>query len=256
MCHAKRNSGFAKLIRKLGSVTPGNWLRRQILRAGSARIGKGTIIPRGTRIGHDVVIGKSVRVGRHCMIYGGVRIGDHSSIGDSAHVGPNVEMGERVTIGSDTLTANLLIGNDSFIESGVRFTGFQDGRIKIGKHSYVGTYGVLDWSGGIEIGDYVHIAGPSVGIWTHTSVFQALSGDELDNHRRKKVAAVKIEDHVYVGGNSTIYPGVEIGNHSVVLPNTAVNKDVKEHTMVGGSPMSVKRVIKTANEKIEFDRFA
>jgi acetyltransferase-like isoleucine patch superfamily enzyme len=254
MCHTEKSSNFAKFVRRLGSIVPSNWLRRQVLRAGGVRIGEGTVIPRGIRIGHDVAIGRSVRVSEHCVIYGGVRIGDHSNIGEAARIGPNVKTGEKVTIGSNTFVANLLIGNNSFIESGVRFTGFQDGRIKIGKQSYIGTYGVLDWSGGIEIGDYVHIAGPSVGVWTHTSVFQALSGDELSNHKHKKVAAIKIEDYVYVGGNSTIYPGVKIGNHSVVLPNTAVNKDVEEHTMVGGSPAAVKRRIKTTNGEIEFNK--
>ncbi len=252
MLCSKEDSQLNKLIRRIGSIAPSNWLRCQILRADRVRIGKGTYIGWGTRIGHNVVVGNFVRMNEHCVIGSKVSIGDGTKIGKGAQVGMDVKIGKKVIISSNTNIANSTIGDGSFIESGVIFTGFQKGKITIGNHSYIGMYGVLDWSGGIEIGNYVHIAGPSVGIWTHTSAFQSLAGDEIQNQSRKKVAPVKIEDYVYIGGNSTIYPGVKICHHSIVLPNTAVNKDVAEYTMVGGSPASVKRKIQITGTEIKF----
>lgn len=239
-----------KLIRRIGSIFPCNWLRCIILKIGGVKIGNGTCIGYGTRIGDKVVIGKFVRIEHQCVIGGNVKIGDYTKIGRNAYIGPDVEVGQKVIISSNTGIANSTIGDCSFIEFGVQFTGFQKGKISIGEHSYIGIYNILDWSGGIEIGNYVHIAGPSVGMWTHTSVYQALSGDKIDEHRHKQVAPIKIEDYVYVGGNATIYPGVKIRHHSVVLPNTVVNKDVEEYTMVGGTPQSVKR--KITEDEIKF----
>jgi len=52
----------------------------------------------------------------------------------------------------------------------------------------------------------------------------------------RPVAPIFIESNVYIGGNCTIYPGVTIGNHSVITPNSAVTKDVPPFSMVGGVP--------------------
>ncbi len=243
---------IGKIIRRVWSFAMPNWKRCLMLRLGGVKIGKGAGIAWGTRIGDKVVIGKSVRVEKGCIIGNSVEIGDYTQIGKGTSVGPNVVLGKNVRVGRNTCVANCVVGDYSFIESGVFFTGFQEGKIKIGENSYIGLYSVLDWSGGIEIGSYVHIAGPSVGVWTHTSVFQALSGDKLSDHSKKRVAGIKIEDCVYIGGNSTIYPGVRIKSHSVVLPNTAVNKDVPEYLMVGGCPASPKRKIEITDKEIKF----
>ncbi len=241
-----------KIIRRISCFAISNWKRCLMLRLGGVKIGKDTHIAWGTRIGAQVIIGNFVKIGKNCIIGNNVEIGDYTQIGKGTSVGTNVVLGKSVRIGRNTNIANCVIGNYSFIESGVFFTGFQEGTIKIGENSYIGLYSVLDWSGNIEIGNYVHIAGPSVGVWTHTSAYQALSGNKLSDHRKKQVAKIKIEDCVYIGGNSTIYPGVTIKNHSVVLPNTAVNKDVSEYLMVGGCPASPKRKIKITDKDIKF----
>jgi acetyltransferase-like isoleucine patch superfamily enzyme len=139
------------------------------------------------------------------------------------------------------MISNAVIGDGTFVERGVVMTGFKSGRISIGRHSYVGIGAVLDWSGGLEIGSHVHIAGPSVGVWTHSSVFQALKGKELNDRTETSAAPVKIGDNVWIGGNSTVYPGTVIGPLAVVLPNSAVNKDVSTGTVVGGTPATFKR---------------
>ena len=53
------------------------------------------------------------------------------------------------------------------------------------------------------------------------------------------MAPVVIGDNVYIGGNCTIYPGVKIGPHAVVAPNSAVAHEVLPGTMVGGVPALV-----------------
>lgn len=177
-------------------------------------------------------------IGRNCKISSDLKIFGKANIRDNVRIGRNVILNDGVIIGSNAKLENIEIGENSHIEGGVLITGYGNGKIKIGRECYIGIYNVLDWSDNIIIGDYVHIAGPSTGIWTHSSAKQAISGLALNikdiNYR--PTAPVIIENNVYIGGNCTIYPGVKIGHHSIVAPNSAVTKDVEPYTMVGGVP--------------------
>jgi len=127
------------------------------------------------------------------------------------------------------------------------FTGYGNGNINIGKECYIGIYNVLDWSDDISIGDYVHIAKPSTGIWTHSSAKKCYYGIQLSNKSAeyRPTSSVIIHDHVWIGGNCTIYPDVTIGQNAIIAPNSAVNKNVPQYTMVGGVPA---KFIKKTNQ--------
>lgn len=56
-----------------------------------------------------------------------------------------------------------------------------------------------------------------------------------------RVGDVIIGDHVLIGANCTILPGVKIGDHAVVGAGSVVTKDVEPHTFVAGNPMRVIR---------------
>ena len=60
-----------------------------------------------------------------------------------------------------------------------------------------------------------------------------------------RLGDVKIGSNVMVGANSTILPGVEIGDNAIVSAATLVHKDVPAGCMAGGNPM---RIIFTAEE--------
>lgn len=165
-------------------------------------------------------------------------IGKNCKIGDYAILGSSVKLGDNISIGKDTFIENIEVDNDSSIESKVICTGFGKGKIKIGQNCYIGVYNVLDWSDDITIGNYVHIAGPSTGLWTHSSAPMCLNGIPLENKSQKyrPTKPIVIESNVYIGGNCTIYPGITISHHSIVAPNSAVTKNVEPYTMVGGVP--------------------
>lgn len=185
------------------------------------------------------------------MLLPGVRLDGSVKVHPTAHVGAHAILGEGVIlgagvrVGSHAALGRIEVGENSCIESRVVCTGFGDGRITVGRESYVGITNVLDWSDDITIGDYVHIAGPSTGLWTHSSARMCLDGIALSNKDKahRPMAPIVIEDHVYVGGNCTIYPGVTIGHHSVIAPNSAVTKSIDPHTMAGGVPAKkIKRI--------------
>lgn len=59
----------------------------------------------------------------------------------------------------------------------------------------------------------------------------------------RPTAPITIENNVYIVRNCTIYPGIKIGRHSVITPNSAVNYDVPPYSMVGGVPVKlIKRI--------------
>lgn len=141
---------------------------------------------------------------------------------------------------------NLMVADNSFIEGYVICTGHGYGIIKIGRESYIGINDILDWSNNITIGDFVHIAGPSTGLWTHSSAKMCLNSIPLKekSEQYRPTAPITIESNVYIGGNCTIYPGITIGHHSIIAPNSAVSKDVPPYTLVGGVPAKIIKSLK------------
>ncbi|MET3318781.1 UNVERIFIED_ORG: acetyltransferase-like isoleucine patch superfamily enzyme [Peribacillus simplex] len=54
-----------------------------------------------------------------------------------------------------------------------------------------------------------------------------------------RLGEVVIGDEVLIGANSTILPGLTIGNGSIVSAGTLVHKNVPEGAFVGGNPMKI-----------------
>lgn len=63
-----------------------------------------------------------------------------------------------------------------------------------------------------------------------------------------RLGDVKIGSEVMIGANSTLLPGIEIGDGAIVSAATLVHKDVPAGCMVGGNPM---RIIFTAEQMAE-----
>ncbi|MCK4662460.1 MAG: hypothetical protein KAT68_06325 [Bacteroidales bacterium] len=166
-------------------------------------------------------------------------VGKNCKIGNNTIIGENVIIKDNVQIASYVLLSNIMIGKNSIIDSGVKIIGYGKGKIIIGKESYIGVNNVLDYSDNINVGNYVHIAGPSTGIWTHSSSKMCLNSIPIreKNIKYRPCSSVKIDNNVYIGGNCTIYPGVTINHHSIIAPNSAVNKDVESYILAGGVPV-------------------
>ncbi|HLS20658.1 MAG TPA: acyltransferase [Bacillota bacterium] len=64
----------------------------------------------------------------------------------------------------------------------------------------------------------------------------------IDEYR---IGEVVIGDEVMIGANTTILPGIIIGDRAIVAAGTVVHKDVPAGAFVGGNPM---RVIYTKEE--------
>ncbi len=182
---------------------------------------------------------------RNCTVSKDLILEGNNKIGFMSIIGGNVRMEENSKVGDFANISNIQIGRNSILDSKVVCTGYGKGNIVIGEESYIGINNILDFSNNIKIGNHVHIAGPSTGVWTHTSYNVCLKGLSVGykDEEFHPTAPITIENNVYIGGNCTIYPGVTIHHHSVIAPNSAVTKDVAPYTMVGGVPAKIIKQI-------------
>jgi len=108
------------------------------------------------------------------------------------------------------------------------------GNVRVGKNTWIGPNCVLDGSGGLEIGDYCSISA-GVQIYTHNTVNWATSlGTESI-----ETALVTIGCGVYIGPQSVIQMGVNIGDKAVIGACSFVHRDVLSGTRVWGVPARV-----------------
>lgn len=106
------------------------------------------------------------------------------------------------------------------------------GDVRVGKHTWIGPFSVLDGSGGgLVIGDYCSISA-GVQIYTHDTVEWATSGGKAAPAR----APVRIGSRCYIGPNVIISRGVSIGDGCVIGANAFVNKDIPSGMRAWGTP--------------------
>lgn len=114
-----------------------------------------------------------------------------------------------------------------------------------GEHVWIGENSVVDASGGLTIGSHTTIAVGAL-VWTHESVLANLMMDNSIGNPWLVRKSTIIGSGCYIGGPSSIYPGVKIGNKVVVLPMSVVMEDVPDNVVVGGSPAKIIKPIDEA----------
>jgi acetyltransferase-like isoleucine patch superfamily enzyme len=118
---------------------------------------------------------------------------------------------------------------------------YRPDRVRIGDNVFVGHYCILDGTGGIEIGEGVHLAA-SAGVFTHSShtAIRLYGRHYTEVPEEEKVALhvapVRIGAFAYIGAGAKILSGVSIGTGSVVGAGCIVRKDVEPYTVVAGNP--------------------
>lgn len=101
--------------------------------------------------------------------------------------------------------------------------------ITIGKNVFINACCRFQDQGGITIGD-----GSFIG---HNVTIATLNHDTNPETRASMYPApVKIGKKVWVGSDSTILPGVEIGDGAIVGAGSVVTKSVEKNTIVCGNP--------------------
>lgn len=112
--------------------------------------------------------------------------------------------------------------------------------LKCGTHIWIGEGAIVDASGGLTVGDHTTIAS-HVFVWSHTSYRANLAFDNTSGSPLIERRPTKIGRGCFLGGPSVIYPGVTLGDRTVVLPMSVVTRDLPGNCMVAGAPAKIIR---------------
>ena len=176
-----------------------------------ASFGKNCIIHDNVVIGlkykadcQRVTLGDNAVIRAFTIIYADVEIGDDFKTGHNVVIREMTSFGNKIVVGTGTvIDGHVEIGN----------------RVKIESLVYIPTH--------TKIGDDVFI-GPNV----------TMTNDKYPQRLRDEYEPFGpiIEDSVSIGANSTILPGVRIGEGSFIAAGSVVTKDIPPWTLVRGVP--------------------
>src|SRR5512143_115432 len=141
---------------------------------------------------------------------------------------------DGVSIGAETL---VMHGSILHVYN---FRDLPHAGITIGVKSLIGEYNVIRGQGGVTIGDRVYTS-PHVQIVAVNHVFD----DPQRPFTEQGITAqgIVIEDDVWIGSGAVITDGVRVGQGAVVAAGAVVTSDVAPHTVVGGVPAKLIKMI-------------
>lgn len=92
---------------------------------------------------------------------------------------------------------------------------------------------------GLYIGHpYCVVINPDCVIGSHVNLSKGVTLGQENRGSRKGVPT--IGDHVWIGANSTVVGHIRIGTDVLIAPNSFVNCDVPDHSIVFGNPCIIK----------------
>lgn len=116
--------------------------------------------------------------------------------------------------------------------------------IEIGNNFYSNHNLVILDCAKVTFGDNVFIA-PNCGFYT--------AGHPLDVERRNEglefAYPIKVGSNVWIGGNVTVLPGVEIGSNTVIGSGSVVTKNIPDGVIAVGNPCKVIRKVTEEDKK-------
>ena len=116
--------------------------------------------------------------------------------------------------------------------------------ISVGSHFYANYDCIILDVCPVTIGDHV-LLGPRVGLYAASHPLDAAvraTGLEYG-------APIAIGDHVWIGGNAVICPGVTVGAGSVIGAGSVVTRDIPPGVVAAGNPCRVLRAIGPADRE-------
>tara|TARA_E500000331_G_scaffold182672_1_gene176035 strand:- start:25859 stop:26353 length:495 start_codon:yes stop_codon:yes gene_type:complete len=106
-------------------------------------------------------------------------------------------------------------------------------KLELGNNVSINRRSVIHAGGGVRISDNVLI-GPGVVIYSQNHNFhQKDININLQGYSKEEVI---INENVWIGAQSIILPGVNVGSNSIIGAGSLVKKDVESNTIVAGNP--------------------
>lgn len=180
-------------------------MSKNITKHGKVNIGAGTTIQDNVILGNKedgiLIIGKNSLIRSGSIIYSSVKIGQNFRTGHSVLIRENTEIGDNVLIGTNSvIDGNCKIGDNVSIQTNAYITAYT----VIEDDAFLGPCSVTTNDKYMKYG--VELKGPII----------------------KKGARI--------GANSTLLPGITVGDEAVVGSGAVVTKDVAAKATAVGVP--------------------
>jgi len=151
------------------------------------------------------------------------------------HVGHDLQVGPSVVLKHPE---TMEFGDSVFIGAQAMIQGRFDGTCKIGNHVWIGPQAYFD-ARNLVLEDYVGW-GPGAKV-----LGSAHTGDPVGAPLITTSLVIKpvvIGFGADIGMNSSILPGVHVGEHSIVGAGSVVTRDVPDYAIVAGVPAKLLRM--------------
>lgn len=194
------------------------------------------------------MIGKNVKLGKKCRVHESVLLGvpSREHLDKRKEELPPTLIGDNAVLRSGTVIyCDVKIGNK-----------FQTGhnvlireKTEIGNNVLIGTNSVVEGytkiGSGVVIQSSVYIPmNTAVGDRVFLGPNAVLTNDKYPLRIKGKLNGPVIRRSASIGANSTILPGVEIGEGAMVAAGAIVTKDVPEWKLAVGTPAKIKELPK------------
>ena len=164
--------------------------------------------PKGQKDGSlRTTIGSKAVIRSHTVVYSGNVIGDSFQSGHNVMIRENNKIGNEVSVGTmSVIEHDTVVGN----------------RVRIHSQAFIPEFTVLEdecWIGpGVVITNAKYPKSPNV---------------------KKDLKGVHVKKNAIIGANSTLLPGVCIGESAIGGSGSVVTKDVPDGSVVAGNPAKV-----------------
>ncbi len=116
--------------------------------------------------------------------------------------------------------------------------------IECGKNFYANCNCIILDVAKVKFGDNCFL-GPNVGVYTAGHPIHPTTRNSGYEYGKE----ITVGDNVWIGGNSTICPGVHIGSNVVIGAGSVVTKDIPDWCIAAGNPCRVIRLITEDDRK-------
>ena len=185
----------------------------------------------GARIGKDVVLADGASIVAERLV-----LGDDFRLGRDATIDAvDFEAGRLTQLGARCRVRcrRISLGENAFFAPDVEVGGGgamdPEAELVIGSHGFVGEHSHLNPCRRIEIGDETTIS-RSAALMTHSFANSVLEGYP------SRFAGIRVGSCCQIGIASTLFPGSEMGDGSILLSNSVLVTAVPEARLFGGVP--------------------
>jgi len=160
----------------------------------------------------ETIIGDNAIIRSHTVIYAGNRIGNNFQTGNKANIRELNEIGNNVSIGTlSVVEHHVRIGNG----------------VRIHTQVFIPEFTILEDES-----------------WLGPNVVITNAKYPKSPKAKKELKGAYIKRRAIIGANSTLLPGITIGEHAIIGAGSVVTKDVPGKHVVAGNPAKLINKIK------------